>query len=115
MEQKQWLAWEQATREERSLLLKQISTQEARVYVRYLREQWDVLPADLGQELAIFLASMHYQLELELLHLEEAGRKDSSAYQELMDFYGISGFLIGMEEPNEETAMDHATAISSSG
>lgn len=114
MEQKEWLAWEQATGKERSLLLKQTSTQEARVYVSYLREQWDALPASLGQELAIFLASMHYQLELELLHLEEAGKRDSSAYQELMDFYRLSGFLTGMEEPDEETAMGHATALSSS-
>ncbi|MBJ6745674.1 hypothetical protein JEQ21_04190 [Streptococcus sp. 121] len=103
MEQKKWQAWEQANEQERSFLLKQTPTQEARVYVCYLREQWEDLPADLGQELAIFLASMHYQLECELLQLEEAGKGGTSVYQELIEFYKISGFLAGLEELDEET------------
>lgn len=103
MEQKKWYDWEQATKQERSFLLKQTPTQEARVYVCYLREQWEDLPADLGQELAIFLASMHYQLELELLQLEEAGERGGPIYQELLDFYEISGFLAGLEDVDEET------------
>lgn len=103
MEQKKWQVWEQASGQERSFLLKQTPTQEARVYVCYLREQWEDLPADLGQELAIFLASMHYQLERELLQLEEAGKGGTSAYQELIEFYKTLGFLAGLEDVDEET------------
>lgn len=103
MEQKKWVVWEHVDNRERSLLLKETPTQEARIYVCYLREQWAELPADLGQELAIFLASMHYQLELELLQLEEAGEQGGSTYQELIDFYQISGFLAGLEDVDEET------------
>lgn len=102
MEQKNWQVWEHANGQERSLLLKQTPTRDARVYVTYLREQWENLPADLGQELAIFLASMHYQLECELLQLEEAGKRGTSAYQELMEFYKTSGFLKGLEDVDEE-------------
>lgn len=102
MEQKNWQVWEHANEQERSLLLKQTPTRDARVYVTYLREQWEDLSADLEQELAIFLASMHYQLELDLLQLEEAGKRGTSAYQELIDFYKTSGFLTGLEDVDEE-------------
>ena len=102
MPQKVWTVWEAANEDQRRSLLRTTATRDARDYVCFLREELSHLSPNLCQEVAIFLSSMHYELESQLLQLETSGQEDSLAYNQLLDFYRESGFLTGLEGMDAE-------------